>query len=316
MNKSTVACPFCLPIHSRVDLAGAVFEQEVFTPREGLSFVRGGVSEEVEGRAWPFDSFLQAVFVTRGEVVVGLPDKGDRSFTVGDWFVVSPLHWQARCRFAANTCLLVLECSRELWSGLTSQSSFVDHSKRACFVCAHRQEAFLVGGRCVGDLLEISRQLSVAETDSAARRLAIEAQATRLLVALVEDLSLSAQPRAEPCIRDEGVAAVRAAARFLEKNLDEDHSLASVGRAARLNEFKLKRGFREVYGMTVFGYLRQKRMERARELFDIGEVSVIEVANAVGYANPSHFARAFRALYGVNPKRYAASVNGLFSVAR
>ena len=47
------------------------------------------------------------------------------------------------------------------------------------------------------------------------------------------------------------------------------------------NEFKLKKGFRECFNTTVFGYLREKRMERAGELLQQNKSSVIEVANAV-----------------------------------
>ncbi|MEM8549866.1 MAG: helix-turn-helix transcriptional regulator, partial [Verrucomicrobiota bacterium] len=57
-----------------------------------------------------------------------------------------------------------------------------------------------------------------------------------------------------------------------------------------------------LYGNTVFGYLRAKRMERAYELLRDGANSVIEVACAVGYSNASHFARAFREHHGQNPR--------------
>lgn len=45
-------------------------------------------------------------------------------------------------------------------------------------------------------------------------------------------------------------------------------------------------------------------MQRAERLLKEGDSSVLEIANAVGYSNPSHFARNFKEQIGLLPKRY------------
>lgn len=97
---------------------------------------------------------------------------------------------------------------------------------------------------------------------------------------------------------------IEQAARYLEQNYAEPHSLKGLANQVRTNEHKIKQGFRRVYNTTVFGYLRQVRMKKARELFQRGETTVNAVAIAVGYSNPSHFARAFRDETGMNPKTF------------
>ena len=67
------------------------------------------------------------------------------------------------------------------------------------------------------------------------------------------------------------------------------------------NEAKLKQGFRSLYGTSVYGYLRDQRMETAWRLLAQRELSVSEVALRVGYANPSKFAAAFRKRFGFAP---------------
>ena len=91
---------------------------------------------------------------------------------------------------------------------------------------------------------------------------------------------------------------------YLESKLGADHSLSELSRKFALNEFKLKKGFREHFGSTVFGYLRQRRMEYARELLRGENSTVLEIANRVGYTNSSHFARAFRESFVVNAKEF------------
>ncbi|MCR9141608.1 MAG: AraC family transcriptional regulator [bacterium] len=68
-----------------------------------------------------------------------------------------------------------------------------------------------------------------------------------------------------------------------------------------LNEYKLKRGYRQVFGDSIHADLRRYRMQLARDLLLAGESSVAAVACAVGYSNPGHFARAFRQEFGLAP---------------
>ncbi|MDB9384626.1 helix-turn-helix transcriptional regulator [Nodularia spumigena CS-584] len=57
-----------------------------------------------------------------------------------------------------------------------------------------------------------------------------------------------------------------------------------------MNERKLKQGFRQIFGTTVFGYLHDHRMEQAKQMLAEQKLSVAEVAHAVGYSHLSHFA--------------------------
>jgi AraC-like DNA-binding protein len=78
-------------------------------------------------------------------------------------------------------------------------------------------------------------------------------------------------------------------------------SLVELSRTIGLNDNKLKIGFKELYGTTVFGYLREKRLEKAFLLLQQGDLNVNETSLTVGYSNPSYFTEAFRNKYGVNP---------------
>ncbi|MEM6437389.1 MAG: helix-turn-helix transcriptional regulator, partial [Cyanobacteria bacterium P01_D01_bin.115] len=70
----------------------------------------------------------------------------------------------------------------------------------------------------------------------------------------------------------------------------------------------LKRGFKEVFGSTVFDYLRDRRMEKARQLLLDGQLKVATVARVVGYHSPTSFNAAFKQSYGVSPKAYQLSM--------
>lgn len=88
---------------------------------------------------------------------------------------------------------------------------------------------------------------------------------------------------------------------FLETHIDTPVSLKQVSHFAGLNEFKLKKGFRILFGKSVLQYLTGLRMETARELLSDGQATVNEVAEKVGYQYAHHFIRAFRKEFGYTP---------------
>ncbi|TQR42209.1 helix-turn-helix domain-containing protein [Paenibacillus popilliae] len=104
-------------------------------------------------------------------------------------------------------------------------------------------------------------------------------------------------------LRGDDAERICAAQQLLLQNLDNPPSLIELSRRVGLNDFKLKAGFKEVFDMTVFGYLREKRMQKAFYLLQQGGSNVSEVASAVGYSNPGYFAAVFEQKYGVKPSQ-------------
>jgi len=91
---------------------------------------------------------------------------------------------------------------------------------------------------------------------------------------------------------------------ILIANINHPPSLIALARQVNLNERKLKEGFREVFGTTVFGYLHQYRMEQAQQLLLQGEMTIQEVACQVGYASRSSFVAAFKKKFQVPPSYF------------
>lgn len=79
-------------------------------------------------------------------------------------------------------------------------------------------------------------------------------------------------------------------------------SLHELSLASGLNLDKLKKGFKALYGATVFGYLNDVKMEEARQRLLSMDATVSEIAEKAGYKNPQHFTVAFKRKYGVLPR--------------
>ena len=95
--------------------------------------------------------------------------------------------------------------------------------------------------------------------------------------------------------------AIRKARDILHGRLLDPPTIPELAKLVMLNEYKLKNGFRELYGKTIFSYIRELRMKNAKDMLENRDLSISQIAGQVGYINTSHFARAFRKEFGMNP---------------
>jgi len=78
-------------------------------------------------------------------------------------------------------------------------------------------------------------------------------------------------------------------------------NLTEIAKAVGLNEYKLKRGFKETFSTTVFGYLTEQRLQLAQQYLRDTRKTAAEIAIELGYATPQHFNNAFKKRFGVTP---------------
>ncbi|WP_254668329.1 helix-turn-helix transcriptional regulator, partial [Bacillus cereus] len=94
---------------------------------------------------------------------------------------------------------------------------------------------------------------------------------------------------------------IKQAEEILLQRMESPPSLLELAKIVGLNDYKLKIGFKELFGTSTFAYLREQRMERAMLLLRSGTSNVTETAVAVGYNNISHFSESFKKKYGMKP---------------
>jgi len=106
------------------------------------------------------------------------------------------------------------------------------------------------------------------------------------------------------CIREKEV--MHSVKEYLDTNFTKDHSLADISLQFGINQSKLKKNFKTIFGVPVIEYVYDLKMKYAHSLiFDKG-MYVAEAAPIVGYKNANHFATAFKRKFGVSPSRLRA----------
>ncbi|WP_369436315.1 helix-turn-helix domain-containing protein [Lysinibacillus fusiformis] len=148
----------------------------------------------------------------------------------------------------------------------------------------------------------IVKQMLDAVDSKHMTNLELECCALQLLSMTFRSFLFDKSPRPSEFSKSD-ISKIKLAQSMIIEHMIDPPTLMELSRSIGLNDFKLKKGFKEMFGTTVFGYLREKRMEKAYLLLQEGKMNVNEVCSQVGYANPSYFAQTFKDKYGINPSQ-------------
>ena len=87
----------------------------------------------------------------------------------------------------------------------------------------------------------------------------------------------------------------------LLQHIGEPLTIKELSRKVAINECYLKKGFKEMFGTTIFDFYQSQRMEHARYLLYEKGLSVTDVSVMLGYSSISHFSTAFKKHTGLKP---------------
>ncbi|MEQ3657131.1 MAG: AraC family transcriptional regulator [Dokdonia sp.] len=109
-------------------------------------------------------------------------------------------------------------------------------------------------------------------------------------------------------VDEDNVAKIKRAKEIVIARMAEPPTLQELSEEIGLSLNKLKEGFKQIYGDSVFSFLFDYKMEVARQLLESGAHNVNEVGLKVGYSTASHFIAAFKKKFGTTPKKYLMSM--------
>jgi AraC family transcriptional regulator len=135
-----------------------------------------------------------------------------------------------------------------------------------------------------------------ATLDALFRQQLTDLLATRLLTA-----HTGAPATVQPVVGGLAPKVLMRAIERLRSESDADVSLAALAADAGLSRFHFCRAFKESTGLSPHAWLRQRRLEQAKQMLRETDVSVVTVAAALGYASQTAFAAAFKRLTGDTP---------------
>tara|TARA_R110002111_G_scaffold74771_1_gene118711 strand:+ start:27 stop:926 length:900 start_codon:yes stop_codon:yes gene_type:complete len=168
----------------------------------------------------------------------------------------------------------------------------------------NRDKKYYKDGKISPSMAVVLNQLMSFNLNSSIKPLYFKGKAYELL-SLFFNRSEDADIEQCPFLVDEvNVAKLKKAKDIIIANMAEPPSLQELADTIGLSLKKLKEGFKQIYGDTVYSFLFDYKMEMARKLLESGDYNVNEVGLKVGYSTSSHFIAAFKKKFGTTPKRY------------
>lgn len=163
-------------------------------------------------------------------------------------------------------------------------------------LCLHKEKNMHITPR----MRSIIQRIQAPDTNHIVGSLFLEAQILDLLaIMFAQQEESSSNGRSSLSRSDqERIHRVR---EILVDRLEDPPTLAELARLVGTNEFKLKRGFKEVFGTSPYAYHLQHKLELARSYILDTDLTIAEIAYKVGYSDPAHLTNAFRKQYGICP---------------
>lgn len=93
-------------------------------------------------------------------------------------------------------------------------------------------------------------------------------------------------------------------AQYLDLRYKEDFSLSDIANELHANPSYISRLYKKKTGKNLFDEVVSRRMDKAKEYLIASDMKINDIAEYVGFNDPSYFSRLFKKLYGITPKEY------------
>ena len=136
------------------------------------------------------------------------------------------------------------------------------------------------------------------------KRIHTEARILELLMYQLEQLGVNGHE--QELIKGDDIFKLEQAREVLKSRYASPPTQKDLSREVGLNEFKLRRGFKEYFGITVYDFITRLRMEKARKLLLEEQMTISEVTALVGFSHQNNFSIAFKKYFGLPPSELKA----------
>ncbi len=149
------------------------------------------------------------------------------------------------------------------------------------------------------DIISKKKHISVG-------RLFLESKTTELLALFIEKLIERPINQNTANINSADVEKLFKVKEIILQNITNTPPVKVLAKEAGFSESKLQKSFKQVFGKSIYQYALHEKLIVAQKMIMSRRYSVSEAGYEIGYSNLSHFTKAFKKQFGVNPKAFAS----------
>lgn len=174
------------------------------------------------------------------------------------------------------------------------------------------ERPFLYQGHYSLTIAECIQKIHMTELEGLVRRVYLESKTLEILAMQIKQYLDDLEPsKKQTVIRKKDVDMIVGARSLLLENLVSPPTITELARKMGTNENKLKRGFRKLYGSSVYKVVQDERMSLAKLLIAEEKYSLKEIAGKIGYKHAGYFTAQLKNRFGILPKDYLKSLKDI-----
>lgn len=154
---------------------------------------------------------------------------------------------------------------------------------------------------CIGRIAEVLMQIKQCPFNGITRYLFLESKMMELFVLQMQQAQAAVKRKDDDDWSSEERDKLYALRNYIQDAYLDEFCLKDLTYKFGLNEFKLKKGYKQLFQTTVFGHVHQLRMQKAKAVLEEKRMNVSEAAFLIGYNNVSSFCTEFKKRFGYSP---------------
>lgn len=279
---------------------------EIMAGQSHVAIHRIDVKEQVSLKTSGAPSMVGMLFLEKGSMHVKQSDRSFREIgtlqhnliynpqsTEETLFYPNQQLWLTIVNFSPNYFFKLAEGGSAY---IDRMASDIDRGNKHLFATQNNMHLSL-------PMLRLLNSLDSSIYNSASLRLSTEAKIMELLSMQIAQIDEHSKDSVLSKLNDGDIKRLNHARECIISDLSSTPTLESLAVEAGINVYKLKIGFKALFGQSVFSFLREERLALAYDEISKRNSSLTEIAYQTGFASISHFSDAFKNRYGFSPSQ-------------
>lgn len=203
-------------------------------------------------------------------------------------------------------CIFSLEINRKLFEEkIESYIPSMNEDLISLFRDVNGIKKFLYKNYFSLDISELIVEFTECELQGFMKSVFLEGKAYEILVhqlqQYLDDLNT---PEKRKILRKATVESLKEAVGIIENEIETIDNINTLAKRVGLNQNTLQNGFKHIYKSSVNEYIKNYRIEKAKELLETSNLNITEITYKIGINSRSYFSKIFKERYGLTPKAY------------
>lgn len=203
-------------------------------------------------------------------------------------------------------CIFGIEINRKLFEDKISEFLVdMDESLEGLFRDVNGINLFYYKGYFSLNIAKFIEEFTNCELEGFTRAVFLEGKAYEILTSHLEQYKDDQQePEKRTILRQTTVSRIEEAASIIEEELATIDNVLALAKRVGINQNTLQLGFKQLYKTSVNEYIRNFKIEKAKEFIETSEMNITEITYQIGINSRSYFSKLFKERYGLTPKQY------------